>query len=97
MATHAAASAITGAVVVSVWQPFDTTACRLMNQGKDRELYYQGFADCFIRTYRAEGVRGLYKGVGAQYMRIAPYTVLTFVIFEELKRLCNPGAGASGG
>jgi solute carrier family 25 protein 34/35 len=86
--THVIASLVTGAAVVSVWQPFDTTACRLMNQG-GTQVPYKGFSDCFYRTWQAEGVVGLYKGVFAQYMRICPYTVLTFVIFEQLKKLAG--------
>jgi solute carrier family 25 protein 34/35 len=86
--THVMASLVTGVVVVSVWQPFDTTACRLMNQGSNKVLY-KSFSDCFYKTWQAEGVVGLYKGVFAQYSRICPYTVLTFVIFEQLKRLAG--------
>jgi solute carrier family 25 protein 34/35 len=60
---------------------------RLMNQernAKGKGQVYSGFVDCFMKTYQTEGTAGLYKGGVAQYMRIAPYTCLTFVIFEKV-------------
>lgn len=39
----------------------DVVKTRLMNQYPANPLY-RGVADCFVRTLRAEGWRGLYKG-----------------------------------
>jgi len=39
----------------------DVIKTRLMNQDAADPLY-RGMADCFVRTLRAEGWRGLYKG-----------------------------------
>lgn len=39
----------------------DVVKTRLMNQDPANPLY-RGVADCFVRTLRAEGWRGLYKG-----------------------------------
>lgn len=51
--------------------------------------------DCLLKTFRAEGIRGLYKGTTAHLLRIAPHTVVTlvaneFVSFSPDKRI-SPG------
>lgn len=42
---------------------------------------------CVRMTVRNEGVLALYKGMSAQYARIIPHTLLTFLFWEELKKL----------
>lgn len=53
-------------------------------QGKG--LMYSNIIDCFIKTLRVEGFWALYKGFSANYMRIAPHTMLNLVIWEQFKR-----------
>lgn len=48
---------------------------------------YKSPLDCLVRTFRAEGIRGLYKGWLAAYTRTAPHTVFTFVFFEQFRNL----------
>ncbi len=48
-------------------------------------LRYSGIIDTASKTVRAEGVRGLYKGAWALYLRLAPHSVITLVTFEFLK------------
>lgn len=65
----------------------DLIGSRLMNQpvGADgKKLLYSGPLDCLRKTVALEGPLGLYKGVAAQYMRMGPQYILTFVFFEEL-------------
>ena len=98
-ALHTSASVVAAGMVVAVWQPFDTTACRVMNQPqKDGAgALYRGFGHCMAQTVRAEGLRGLWKGSGAQYLRIGPYTVLLFVFAEQIKAALRARAGGGGG
>ena len=37
---------------------------------------------CSLQSIGKEGVFALYKGLTAQYARIAPHTLLTFLFFE---------------
>ncbi|KAI8434597.1 hypothetical protein MSG28_003135 [Choristoneura fumiferana] len=53
------------------------------NRGK----LYSGMADCFYKMARTEGLGALYKGVGANYMRLGPHTVLLLVCWDQLKIL----------
>jgi solute carrier family 25 protein 34/35 len=65
---------------------YDVGVCiRLYNQGTTKTgkgMYYDGIADCFIKTYRAEGMAGLYKGWEPALIRIWPHTVLCLVFWD---------------
>lgn len=65
-------------------------------------MLYSGPFDCLVKTVRIEGFRGLYKGntwwkihsnrdlgLWAHYLRLGPHTVLTFVFWEQFKRLAD--------
>eukprot|EP00051_Salpingoeca_urceolata_P019491 m.285237 g.285237 ORF g.285237 m.285237 type:complete len:92 (-) comp19431_c0_seq4:44-319(-) len=83
-------SASAGTAVICSLEPGFGSSVRVYNQptGPDgKGLYYKGTIDALLKTVKAEGVFGLYKGVGALYLRIGPHTVLTFVFWEQLKRL----------
>lgn len=55
--------------------------------GQNRGKLYNGMADCFVKMVRAEGAASLYKGVGANYARLGPHTVLLLVAWDQLKML----------
>ena len=77
-----------GVMVVTMMTPFDVVSTRLYNQGTDttgRGLLYRGVADCFVRTFSAEGIWGFYKGAGASFFRLGPHTVLSLVIWNQLQ------------
>ncbi|CAN1762010.1 Mitochondrial carrier protein CoAc2 [Linum perenne] len=50
------------------------------------EQMYRGIADCFAKTFRESGLRGLYRGVAPSLYGIFPYAGLKFYIYEEMKR-----------
>lgn len=52
-------------------------------------LLYRNIFDCFIKTFKIEGIRGLYKGFIANYCRCAPHTVLNLTIWDLFKRWKN--------
>ncbi|KAI9312210.1 mitochondrial carrier domain-containing protein [Dichotomocladium elegans] len=72
--THFATSMIAGFLVSIAMNPFDVISTRMYNQGVDpatgRGLLYNSPVDCFFKMTRTEGVRGLYKGFSAHYLRI---------------------------
>ena len=61
----------------------------MMNQPTEGGVgkLYSGPVDCFAKTVKAEGPLGLYKGATANYFRMGPQYILTFVFFEKLKEL----------
>lgn len=49
------------------------------------EEAYKGIVDCFSKTYRGAGLRGLYRGVAPSLYGIFPYAGLKFYFYEEMK------------
>ncbi|KAL3269685.1 hypothetical protein HHI36_008745 [Cryptolaemus montrouzieri] len=84
------ASFISGIIQTVVITPFDLVSTRLYNQGVNASgdgLLYKGIGDCFIKTWRAEGFFGFYKGIGPNYLRLAPHGALCLVFWDLLKEL----------
>ena len=82
------ASMVGGISLTFFMTPFDVVCIRLYNQGTTKTgkgMYYDGIADCFIKTYRAEGMAGLYKGWEPALIRIWPHTVLCLVFWDCLR------------
>ncbi|KAJ4913223.1 Mitochondrial substrate carrier family protein [Raphanus sativus] len=50
------------------------------------QIVYRGITDCFSRTYRESGFKGLYRGVAPSMYGIFPYAGLKFYFYEEMKR-----------
>ncbi|KAI8145117.1 mitochondrial carrier domain-containing protein [Fennellomyces sp. T-0311] len=51
------------------------------------EPAYKGVIDCGLRTARAQGLQGLYRGLGVTLLRDSPSYVCYFVTYEGLKRV----------
>ncbi|KAG0674609.1 Mitochondrial oxaloacetate carrier protein [Pichia californica] len=79
-ALHLSASIVAGFGVGIVMNPWDVILTRVYNQKGD---LYSGPIDCFVKTIKSEGIFALYKGFGAQILRIAPHTVLTLTFMEQ--------------
>ncbi|MES1907551.1 MAG: hypothetical protein MHM6MM_000650 [Cercozoa sp. M6MM] len=84
--THLAASLISGFAVAIAMNPPDVVATRLYNQSSSSNRY-NSVLDCMTKVYRAEGVRGFYKGFWGHYMRVCPHTVGTFVFLEQFQSM----------
>ncbi|ODQ46921.1 hypothetical protein PICMEDRAFT_72947 [Pichia membranifaciens NRRL Y-2026] len=83
-ALHLGASVVAGFGVGIVMNPWDVILTRVYNQKGD---LYSGPVDCFVKTIKSEGIMALYKGFGAQILRIAPHTVLTLTFMEQTMSL----------
>ncbi|KAI7857173.1 mitochondrial carrier domain-containing protein [Circinella umbellata] len=74
LGTHLTTSMFAGFLVAIAMNPFDVISTRMYNQGVDpvtgRGILYKSPVDCFFKMTRTEGVRGLYKGFLAHYLRI---------------------------
>lgn len=80
---------ISGFFTVVAMTPFDVVSTRLFNQGVDAKgkgLMYNNLIDCFVKTFKVEGMAGLYKGVVANYWRTAPHTILNLTFWEQFKK-----------
>lgn len=64
--------------------------CRMMQQevhACGRGALYSSSLDCFTQTARTEGLGGLYKGFMPVWMRIGPHTIITFFVFEQMRKM----------
>lgn len=82
----ASAGVITGTATNPIW--LVKTRLQLDKQnagpgGKGRQ--YSNAWDCVRKTVRAEGVRGLYKGLSASYLGVSEST-LQWVLYEQAKK-----------
>ena len=51
---------------------------------QDQERRYSGSLDCIKKIYLLEGLRGFYKGLSPNLLRVVPATMLTFVVYENI-------------
>ncbi|XP_030756717.1 mitochondrial folate transporter/carrier-like [Sitophilus oryzae] len=76
-------SAVSKIVAVITTYPYQVIRARLQNQ-----LYsYDGAVDCVKRTWKFEGWRGFYKGMGTNLLRVTPATMITFVTYENISHM----------
>lgn len=83
---HLLSSTIAGFGVGIVMNPWDVLLTRVYNQKGD---LYSGPIDCLVKTVKSEGIFALYKGFGAQILRIAPHTILTLTFMEQTMKLVS--------
>lgn len=89
-ATHAMASACSGLVSAVLATPADVVRTRMMNQPVDssgRGVLYKGSMECFTRTLTKEGPLALYKGFIPIWSRMAPWSFIFWLSYEELRRV----------
>ncbi|XP_057703143.1 solute carrier family 25 member 34 [Corythoichthys intestinalis] len=83
------AASISGVAVAITMTPFDVISTRLYNQPVDefhRGRLYNGFSDCMLKVCQAEGLLGLYKGMGPVFLRLAPHTVLSMLFWDLMRQ-----------
>ncbi|XP_026204125.1 solute carrier family 25 member 34 [Anabas testudineus] len=83
------AAMISGVAVAISMTPFDVISTRLYNQPVDefrRGRLYHGFSDCMLKVCQAEGLLGLYKGMGPVFLRLAPHTVLSMLFWDLMRQ-----------
>ncbi|KAL1919692.1 uncharacterized protein VTP21DRAFT_1623 [Calcarisporiella thermophila] len=83
--THFGASSMAGLVATTVCSPFDVVKTRIMNASKDG----RSALDVFKLTLRHEGVSAFFKGWTPAFIRLGPHTIVTFMVYEQLKRAWN--------
>ncbi|KAJ0724061.1 putative mitochondrial carrier protein [Helianthus annuus] len=90
------AGSLSGGTAVLFTYPLDLVRTKLAYQVVDApklnvkgamgsERAFGGIRDCFSRTYKEAGMRGLYRGVAPSLYGIFPYAGLKFYFYEEMK------------
>ncbi|XP_061846103.1 mitochondrial uncoupling protein 4 [Colius striatus] len=90
--THSVASCCSGLVAAVLGTPADVVKTRIMNQPRDQQgrgLLYKSSMDCLIQTVQGEGFMSLYKGFIPTWMRMAPWSLVFWLSYEQIRRICG--------
>lgn len=85
--TNLLAGASAGITAVSVTYPLDVVRARLamQSEGLLKGKPYRGMMDALITISKEEGIRALYRGMGATNCGVGPYAGLKFASYEAIK------------
>eukprot|EP00039_Didymoeca_costata_P003747 m.69461 g.69461 ORF g.69461 m.69461 type:complete len:305 (+) comp12057_c0_seq2:107-1021(+) len=84
---HASASAGAGLVAATMGTPADVIKTRVMNQPYEngKGVLYSGSLDCLRKTIAEDGFMSLYKGFVPSWLRMAPWSLIFFISFEQMR------------
>jgi solute carrier family 25 carnitine/acylcarnitine transporter 20/29 len=60
--------------------PFDVVKSKMQSDGFGDNMRYKSMRDCFAQTWRTEGARGFWKGIGPTLLRAMPVSAGTFAV-----------------
>lgn len=60
----------------------DVCFCVVLCQGR----LYGGFVDCVMKVTASEGIVALYKGMTPVFVRLAPHTVLSMLLWDVMRQ-----------
>ncbi|KUI62744.1 Carrier protein YMC1, mitochondrial [Cytospora mali] len=69
--------------------PFDVVKSKMQTDGFGKDQKYKTMRDCFAKTWKAEGARGFWKGLGPTLLRAMPVSAGTFAVVEMTMRAIN--------
>ncbi|KAL9103321.1 MAG: hypothetical protein Q9163_001627 [Psora crenata] len=64
--------------------PFDVVKSKMQSDGFGSNKRYASMRDCFAQTWRGEGVRGFWKGIGPTLLRAMPVSAGTFAVYVSI-------------
>ncbi|KAK7465470.1 mitochondrial aspartate-glutamate transporter agc1 [Stygiomarasmius scandens] len=67
--------------------PADVVKTRLQVESRKGQTNYKGLRDAFVKIYREEGFRALFKGGPARVLRSSPQFGFTLLAYEQLKKI----------
>ncbi|KAL0485617.1 mitochondrial substrate carrier family protein [Acrasis kona] len=82
--THLLSSLVAGFCTTVASSPFDVIKTRYMNSPTG---FYKNAFDCFLKTFRNEGPRSLYKGFAPNYLRLGAHCMFALPLYEQVRLL----------
>ncbi|KAG5652442.1 hypothetical protein H0H81_004986 [Sphagnurus paluster] len=80
-----AAAGIAGMPAAYLTTPADVVKTRLQVEARQGQTHYKGLRDAFVKIYKEEGFRALFKGGPARILRSSPQFGFTLLGYETLK------------
>ena len=80
---HFCSSICSGFAAAICCTPADVIKSRLMKTNSE----YKGILDCFSKTVKNEGFLALYKGFIPVWLRLAPWQIIFWTSYEQLRKL----------
>lgn len=80
--THVLSSLFSGFCSSLISTPADVVKSRMMN---DSSHAYSSSLHCLRQTWQQEGLSGLYKGFGMTWLRLGPWQVTFWTVYEKLR------------
>jgi solute carrier family 25 phosphate transporter 23/24/25/41 len=85
-----AIGAFAGAFGASVVYPINLLRTRLQVQGTvQHPQTYSGVVDAARKTISREGFRGLFKGITPNLLKVVPAVSITYVVYENSKKVLH--------
>ncbi|PVU86773.1 hypothetical protein BB561_006565 [Smittium simulii] len=81
--THFSSSVLASLVAATVVSPIDVAKTRIMDSNVK---IYNGLFDALVTIPRKEGMVALFKGWTPAFLRLAPHTIIMFLILEQMKK-----------
>ncbi|KAG9228403.1 calcium dependent mitochondrial carrier protein-like protein [Amylocarpus encephaloides] len=82
--------AFSGAFGASVVYPINLLRTRLQAQGTVlHPPTYTGIVDVTRKTIKNEGIRGLFKGITPNLLKVVPAVSITYVVYENAKKVMH--------
>ncbi|XP_058250345.1 solute carrier family 25 member 36-A isoform X2 [Hemibagrus wyckioides] len=82
---HMVSAGLAGFTAITATNPIWLIKTRLQLDARNRGERRMSAFECMRRVYKADGLRGFYRGMSASYAGISE-TVIHFVIYESIKR-----------
>ncbi|KAL3731070.1 hypothetical protein ACJRO7_028007 [Eucalyptus globulus] len=75
-----------GALGASCVYPLQVVRTRMQAQRPDTDAAYKGMSDVFRRTFKHEGLRGFYRGIFPNLLKVVPSASITYMVYETMKK-----------
>ncbi|KAK1271385.1 Mitochondrial adenine nucleotide transporter ADNT1 [Acorus gramineus] len=77
---------ISGALGATCVYPLQVIRTRMQAQHMNADAAYKGMSDVFWRTLKIEGLRGFYKGIFPNLLKVVPSASITYLVYESMKK-----------
>ncbi|CAM8881171.1 unnamed protein product [Rhodiola kirilowii] len=77
---------VSGALGATCVYPLQVIRTRLQAQHTNSNDAYTGMSDAFRRTFQKEGIRGFYKGLFPNLLKVIPAASITYMVYESMKK-----------